>query len=162
MGSTQILEAIFFKTVAVQTLTSHLTKHIRQDRHARHCWKSKDKLISDIFLWTPTHGHTSVDQTVKSYIYLLCTNMGCCLEDLWSVMADSDRWQEKSQSMPWWCYWSASKEHAQCVLSLIKDHSIGWGCGMHQFHLCWEIKKSCSGYNTKLYLMVRLLSWSFD
>ena len=37
-------------------------------RHAGHCWKSKDEFISNILQWTPTHGHTSVDQLVKTYI----------------------------------------------------------------------------------------------
>ena len=27
----------------------------------------KDKLKSDILLWTPTHGHTSVDWSAKTY-----------------------------------------------------------------------------------------------
>ena len=27
-----------------------------------------DELISDVLLWTPTHGHTSVDQPGKTYI----------------------------------------------------------------------------------------------
>ena len=31
-----------------------------QERHVRHSWRSKDKIISHV-LWTPTHGHTSVD-----------------------------------------------------------------------------------------------------
>ena len=25
----------------------------RQTRHAGHCWRSRDELISDIILWTP-------------------------------------------------------------------------------------------------------------
>ena len=29
---------------------------VRQTRHARHCWRSRDKLISDVLLWTPTYG----------------------------------------------------------------------------------------------------------
>ena len=33
-----------------------------------HCWWSKDELISNILLWTTTHGHTSVDQPAKTYI----------------------------------------------------------------------------------------------
>ena len=32
----------------------------RGAKHAGHCWRSKDTLISNILLWTPTHGHTSV------------------------------------------------------------------------------------------------------
>ena len=38
-------------------LQSYIIKTIkvRRTRHARHCWRSKDELISDILLWTPLH-----------------------------------------------------------------------------------------------------------
>ena len=32
------------------------TIQVRWTRHAGHCWKSRDKLISDVLLWTPTYG----------------------------------------------------------------------------------------------------------
>ena len=31
------------------------TIHVRRTRHAGHCWRSRDELISDVLLWTPTH-----------------------------------------------------------------------------------------------------------
>ena len=31
------------------------TIQVRRTRHAGHCWKSKDELISDVLLWTPTY-----------------------------------------------------------------------------------------------------------
>ena len=42
-------------------LYSHLppfmtTIQVRRTRYAGHCWRSRDKLISDILLWTPSHG----------------------------------------------------------------------------------------------------------
>ena len=30
------------------------TIQVRWTRHAGHCWRSKDELISDVLLWTPT------------------------------------------------------------------------------------------------------------
>ena len=33
------------------------TIQVRRTRHARHYWRSRDKLIRDVLLWTPTHGH---------------------------------------------------------------------------------------------------------
>ena len=30
------------------------TIQVRQTRHAGHCWRSKDELISDVLRWTPT------------------------------------------------------------------------------------------------------------
>ena len=32
------------------------TIQVRQTRHAGHCWRSKDELISDVLLWTPADG----------------------------------------------------------------------------------------------------------
>ena len=44
-------------------LYSHLppitkTIQVRRTRHAGHCWRSRDKLKSDVLLWTPTYGRT--------------------------------------------------------------------------------------------------------
>ena len=32
------------------------TIKIRRTRHVEHCWRSRDELISDVFLGTPSHG----------------------------------------------------------------------------------------------------------
>ena len=32
------------------------TIQVRRTRHAGHCWRSRDELISDVLLWTPTYG----------------------------------------------------------------------------------------------------------
>ena len=32
------------------------TIQVRGKRHAGHCWRSRDQLISDVLLWTPTYG----------------------------------------------------------------------------------------------------------
>ena len=83
----QILEAASYKKATVWQLTSHHTNYpVRQAIHARHCWRSKDELISDVFLWTPTHGHTSIDWPAKTCIYELSANARSCLEDLPCVM----------------------------------------------------------------------------
>ena len=44
-----------------QQLYGHLTLitktiQIRRTIHAGHCWRSRNELISDVLLWTPTHG----------------------------------------------------------------------------------------------------------
>ena len=50
------------KIAAVQLLTFHLKKiiHIKRTGQAGQCWRNKDKLISDVLLWTFTHGHASI------------------------------------------------------------------------------------------------------
>ena len=42
-----------------------ITKTIqaRQTRHAGHCWRSRDELIGDVLLWTPTYGRDKAGQT---------------------------------------------------------------------------------------------------
>ena len=32
------------------------TIQVRRTRHAGHCWRSRDELISNVLLWTPTYG----------------------------------------------------------------------------------------------------------
>ena len=83
------------------------TIQIRQTRHAGHCWRSKDKLISDLFPWTPSHKRTSVGRPTRTYLQQLCTDIACSLEDLPEVMDDRDKWQERvreihASSMTWW------------------------------------------------------------
>ena len=44
-----------------QQLYGHLqpiteTIQVRRTRHAGHCWRSKDELVSGVLLWTPSHG----------------------------------------------------------------------------------------------------------
>ena len=81
------------KTAAVLPLTSHLTNHMKQTRHAdEHCQRSKDVPISDILLWTPTYGQTSFGRPARftqSY-----ANTGCSLKDLQEAIDDRDGWWE--------------------------------------------------------------------
>ena len=60
---------------------------------------SNYELIRDVFLWTPTYGHTSVGRPAKYYIHLHCVNTGCNLEDLPSVVADMDGWPDIRESV---------------------------------------------------------------
>ena len=53
------------------------TTQIRRTRHAGHCWRSKDELISDVPLWTPTYSRAKAGRPARTYIQQLCENMGC-------------------------------------------------------------------------------------
>ena len=44
------------------------TIQVRRTRHAGHCWRSKDKLISDVLLWTPTYGRAKAGRPAQTYI----------------------------------------------------------------------------------------------
>ena len=59
----------------------------------------KDKLISDVLLWTPTHGCTSIGWLARTYLHQLCVDTGCSLEDLPGVMDDRDGWRESGKSI---------------------------------------------------------------
>ena len=70
----------------------------------------KDELISDVLLWTPTHGRAKAGRPARTYIQQLCEDTGCCPEDLPEAMNDRDKWRERvrdipATSMTWWWWW---------------------------------------------------------
>ena len=40
---------------------------VRRTRHAGHCWRSRDELIGDVLLWTPTYGRAKAGQLEHTY-----------------------------------------------------------------------------------------------
>ena len=68
---------------------------VRRTRHAGHCWRSRDELISDVLLWTPTHGRAKPGRPARTYIQQLCEDTGCCPEDLPRAMNDREKWRER-------------------------------------------------------------------
>ena len=102
-------------------LYSHLppitkTIQVRRTRHAGHCWRSRDGLISDVRLWTPTYGRAKAGRTARTYIQQLCEDKGCSPEDLLEAMNDREKWQERARDIRssgttwwwWWWWWSTS------------------------------------------------------
>ena len=71
------------------------TIQVRGTRHAGLCWRSRDELISDVLLWTPTHGRAKAGRPARTYIQQLCEDTGCCPEDLPEAMNDREKWQGK-------------------------------------------------------------------
>ena len=71
------------------------TIQVRRARHAGHCWRSRDELISDVLLWTPTHGCAKAGRSARTYIQQLCEDTGCCPEDLPRAMNDREEWRER-------------------------------------------------------------------
>ena len=71
---TRMLRAILNKSwrqyPTKQQLYGHLppitkTTKVRRTRHAVHCWRSKDECISDILLWTSSHGREKQDDQME-------------------------------------------------------------------------------------------------
>ena len=71
------------------------TIQVRRTRQAGHCWRSRDENISDVLLWTPTHGRAKAGRPAWTYIQQLCEDTRCCPEDLHEVMNDREKWQER-------------------------------------------------------------------
>ena len=76
------------------------TIQVRRARHAGHCWRSRDELISDVFLWTPTHGRAKAGRPARTYIQQLCEDTACCPEDLPWAMNDREEWRDRVRDIP--------------------------------------------------------------
>ena len=84
-----------------QQLYGHLppitkTIKIRRSRHAGHCRRSRDELVRDVLLWTPSHGRVKAGHPVWTYIQQLCVDTGCSPEDLPKAMDDREAWRRRS------------------------------------------------------------------
>ena len=88
-----------------------ITKTIqaRRTRHAGHCWRSKDEIVSDVLLWTPTYGQSQAGRPAPTYIRQLCDDTGCNPEDLREAMNVRETWRERVRdilaSRTTWCWW---------------------------------------------------------
>ena len=71
------------------------TMQVRRTRHAGHCWRSSDELISDVLLWVPSHGRAKAGRPARIYIQQLCANTGYSLEDLPEAMDDREGCRER-------------------------------------------------------------------
>ena len=92
----------------LQSITKTIT--VWRTRLAGHSWRSKNKLVSDILLWTPSHGRAKAEQPARTYIQQLYADTGCSLEDLPGPMDGKDGWQERVREIcagdvTWWWWW---------------------------------------------------------
>ena len=55
---------------------------VRRTRHAGDCGRSRDELISDVLLWTPSHGLAKAGRPARTYIQQLCEYTGYSPGDL--------------------------------------------------------------------------------
>ena len=94
------------------------TIQVRQTRHAGHCWRSRDELISDVLLWTPSYGRAKAGRPAQKYIQQLCEDRGCSPEDLPEAMNHEEKWRERVRDIHasgtiWWWWWSnAHRSHS--------------------------------------------------
>ena len=84
------------------------TIQVRRTRHAGHCWRSRDELISDVLLWTPTYGRAKSQQ--------LCDDTGCSPEGQPEAMNDREKWWERVRDIraggttSWCSKWTPSNK----------------------------------------------------
>ena len=94
---TRMLRAILNKSYLLYGHLPPSTKtiQVRRTRQAGHCWRSRDELISDVLLWTPTYGGTKAGRPARTYIQQLFEDTGCSPEDLPEAMNDREKWRER-------------------------------------------------------------------
>ena len=89
------------------------TIQVRRTRHAGHCWRSRNELISDVLLLTPTYGRAKTGRPARTYIQQLYEDTGCSPEDLPEAMNDMEKWRERVRDIRangttwrwWWWVW---------------------------------------------------------
>ena len=108
-----------------------ITKTIqaRRTRHAGHCWRSKDEIVSDVLLWTPAYGLSKAGRPARTYIQQLCDDTGCNPEDLPETMNDRETWRERvrdirASSTSWWWWWGFSYKYWIGHMALSNYHSL--------------------------------------
>ena len=123
-----------------QRLYGHLppitkTIKVRRTRHAGHCWRNKDELISDVPLWNPTYGRAKAGRPNRTYIQQLCEDTGCSREDRPEAMNDRVEWRERvrdicaSGTTWWWWWWYLPNPSPQAgcdTRSVFKQSSISF------------------------------------
>ena len=70
------------------------TIQVRRARHAGHCWRSRDGLISDVLLWTSTYDQSKAGRPARTYIQQLCEDTGCSPEPSqrrWTIGRSGER-----------------------------------------------------------------------
>ena len=143
------------------------TIKVRRTRHAGHCWRSRDELISDVLLLTPTYGRAKAGRPARTYIQQLCEDTGCSPENLPEAMNDREKWRERVRDIcaggttRWWwlLIWI---QGLKIQSALLFTHSLGdnrwvhafsrWKANSfihdlnssHRFHWCSEATTICT------------------
>ena len=127
---------------------------VRRTRHAGHCWRSKDELISDVLLWTPTYGRAKAGWPARTYIQQLCEDTGCSPEDLPEAMNDREKWWERVRDI----HASGMMMMMMMIYVYIYARSISF-----IFSLCIEsnalLKSTYNSVASKFFACIPLTTW---
>ena len=106
------------------------TIQVRRTRHAGHCWRSRDELISDVLLWTLVYGQAKAGRPARTYLQQLCEDTGCSPEDLPEAMNDGEKWRERVRDIRvggttwWWWWWWFDRKRATQLSNLYNKAMI--------------------------------------
>ena len=85
------------------------TIQVRRTRYARHCWRTREGLISDVLQLTPTYGRAKAGRPARTNIQQLCEDTGCSSVDLPKAMNDREKCRERAKDIrasgTWWWWW---------------------------------------------------------
>ena len=138
------------------------TIQVRRTRHAGHCWRSRDELIRDVLLWTPTHGRAKAGRPAPTYIQQLCEDTGCSPVDQPEAMNDRVKWRERvrdirATSTTWWRWWWW---YIYIVFNIKIDIALSTELRISRTQ---PLQKGKNFWHTEknLWPILRLQSWSF-
>ena len=131
------IEQVLETAPTKQHLYGHLppitkTIKVRQTRHAGHCWRSRDELISDVLIWTPSHGCVKAGRPAWTYVQQLCEDV-----TLPEAMNNRQEWRERVRDIYadgttrgwrwwWWCVWWENKKQLMFIRNQNKELTIQW------------------------------------
>ena len=113
------------------------TIQVRRTRNAGPCWRSKDELISDVLLWTPTYGRAKqedqLEPTYSSYVRIRDVTLKTCQSDDWEGEVAREGqgyscWRHNMMMMMiWdylkWCYNMKTNEFYYHIGSYLKQYA---------------------------------------
>ena len=128
-----------------------ITKTIqaRRTRHAGHCWRSKDEIVSDVLLWTPAYGQSKAGRPARTFIQQLCDDTGCNPEDLLKAMNDRETWRERvrdihaSRTSWWWWWWVCLTSSQSFWIIEYRSHSLFVFLFFFFFFFCQKDDNNC-------------------
>ena len=125
------------------------TIQVRRTRHAGHCWRSRDELISDVLLWNLTYGRAKAGRPARTYIQQLCEDTGCSPEDQPEAMNDREKWRERVRDIHasgatwwwwWWCGYTKGREEMDLCPSKRNK------CCVNVNSICWILNSSVDSF----------------
>ena len=127
------------------------TIKVKRTRHAGHCWRSRDELISDVLLWTPSLKRAKARRLARTYTQQLCADSGCNPEDLLEAIGDREGWREKDMDIcvdrvTWWWWWFNGVSTFIGIFGFI------------HFLRCISVMQGAS-YSKGNFLQLRLVGW---